>query len=347
MSEAPVRLLYVDDDETLVRLIERKLGRRGYEVVHAPTAEAALRHLGQGGIDVIALDHNLPSGTGVDFLRELAKAGSGPGVVYVTGSAEMDIAVAALKAGASDFVQKAPGEDFLVLLESALQQAVETTRLRSQKEAAEREVRAARDRAELLLREVNHRVANSLALVSSLVGLQAKSVKDPIAKDALAETQSRIFAVASVHQRLYTSDDVRFVAIDEYLRGLLEHLQTSLQKEGMGATIAAELEAIQVPTDRAISLGVVVTELVTNAFKYAYPAGRSGEIRVGFRRTGPDVALLTVADDGPGWAGEGEIKGTGLGSRIVKTISDALGAELRYEIDRGTVASLSLPLGTA
>jgi len=346
MSEAPVRLLYVDDDEALVRLIQRRLGRRGFEVVHAPTAEGALARLREGGIEVIALDHNLPTGTGVDFLKDLAEAGGGPAVVYVTGSAEMDIAVSALKAGASDFVPKTPGEDFLVFLEAALQQAVEKTRLRAQKEAAEREVHVARDRAELLLREVNHRVANSLALVSSLVGLQAKSVSDPIAKAALAETQSRIFAVASVHQRLYTSGDVRFVAIDEYLHGLLDHLQTSMLKEGMGATIVADLERIEVPTDRAISLGVVVTELVTNAFKYAYPPGTPGAVRVGFRAAAPGMARLTVGDDGPGWAGEGKIQGTGLGSRIVRTISDALGGEFRYEVAKGTVASLVLPLGT-
>ena len=86
---------------------------------------------------------------------------------------------------------------------------------------------SARDRAEVLLAEVNHRVANSLALVSSLVTLQAKALIDDAAKSALSETQDRIFAISLVHKRLYSSSNVRSVALDEYLNGLLDHLRTS------------------------------------------------------------------------------------------------------------------------
>lgn len=112
----PVRLLYVDDDLALARLVQRWLGRRGFAVEHAQNGEEALARIARGGIDVIALDHYLAVGTGLDLLRQLAGIENGPAVVYVTGSADMDIAVAALKAGASDFVPKTVGEDFLELL---------------------------------------------------------------------------------------------------------------------------------------------------------------------------------------------------------------------------------------
>ena len=345
MNAPPIRLLYIDDDLALVRLVQRTLGRRGFEVTHATSGDEALAQIEAGSVDVIALDHYLSTGTGLDFLGRLSVLEAPPAVVYVTGSAEMDVAVAALKAGASDFVPKTVGEEFFELLRSALEQAVEKARLEAEKDAAEREVRAARDRAEVLLREVNHRIANSLSLVSSLVNLQANAISDQAAKDALAETQARIYAVSLVHKRLYSSGDARFVNLEEYLGGLLEHLQVSLTGDGHGARLAADLSPVLVPTDMAVNLGVVVTELVTNAFNYAYPAHVVGEIRVHLHAGDDGMVHLSVADDGIGWSGKGEAKGTGLGARIVKAMAISLAADVKY-IDRrpGTTVQLVFPV---
>ncbi|SFZ82450.1 Two-component sensor histidine kinase, contains HisKA and HATPase domains [Devosia enhydra] len=345
MSSAPIRVLYVDDDDALVRLVQRRLGRVGFEVVHAPHAEAALGRLEQGGIDIIALDHYLPGGIGLDLIAELGQREGAPPIVYVTGSAETAIAVSALKAGAVDFVPKTVSEDFTVLLIAALEQAAQKARFEAERIAAEAAVRAARDRAEMLLREVNHRVANSLALVSSLVSLQAKAVQDQAARDALEETQARIYAVSLVHRRLYASDDVSGVSLDEYVEGLLEHLVTSVAEGDRQVKLSTELEGARVATDKAVSLGVVVTELVTNAIKYAFPDGRCGEILVRFRTVGEGQGELAVIDNGIGYAGDGAVKGTGLGSRIVKAMASGLGGSFRYErMPQGTAAILTLQL---
>jgi two-component sensor histidine kinase len=204
----------------------------------------------------------------------------------------------------------------------------------------------ARDRAETLLSEVNHRVANSLALVSSLVSMQAKSMPDEAAKKALVEAQQRIFAVALVHRELYSSGDVRTVTLDEYLSSLLEHLKTSLL--GGGATaLSYTLEPVKLSTDTSINLGVVVTEWVTNAFKYAYPDG-GGEIRVRLRQLSNEKAEMVVEDDGVGRSETEMIKGTGLGSRIVSAMAATIGAEIEYQPRRpGTAARLVFPAALA
>ena len=202
----------------------------------------------------------------------------------------------------------------------------------------------ARDRAEVLLVEVNHRVANSLSLVASLVQLQANAVSDRAAKDALGETHARIFAISLIHKRLYSSGDVRFVALDEYLLSLLDHLETSMRAEGHGASLRYDLEPLEMPTDASINLGVVVAEWVTNAFKYAYP-DRRGEVRVRLKRLPDSRAELVVEDDGIGRNDEGLVKGTGLGTRLVNGIAAAMAAEIQYLGRRpGTVARLIFPL---
>ena len=333
-------ILYVDDDAAMVRLVQRVFGRRGYEVFGAPTIDEALKRIADGGIDVIALDHFLAGETGLDLLARLKDFPSAPPVVYVTGSAETAIAVAALKAGAADYVPKAVDEEFIELLHRAFDQAREKATLQRERDRAQEELRAARDRAELLLHEVNHRVANSLMLVASLVRMSGASIEDPAAKSALVEIQTRILAIAGVHRKLYTRDDPRAVEISEYLSSLLEDLTVTMREAGHGSKIQLVADEANVSTDRAVSVGIVVTELVTNAFKYAYPEGQSGEIRVELRRIAEDRVRLSVDDDGVGFMGDGTPKGTGVGSRIVNALSRGLGTEVRYEAGRGCHVSL-------
>jgi two-component sensor histidine kinase/CHASE3 domain sensor protein len=203
----------------------------------------------------------------------------------------------------------------------------------------------ARDRAEVLLAEVNHRVANSLTMVASLVRLQTNALADKAAKDALEETQARILAVSLVHKRLYSSGDVRFVELDGYLASLLEHLETSMRAEGHGgASLSHQLEPLRLRTDASVNLGVIVTEWVTNAFKYAYP-DRTGDVRVRLARLADGRAELVVEDDGIGRREDAPVKGTGLGTRIVKGVAAALRAEVEYlRRQPGTTARLVFPV---
>ncbi|MCB4771905.1 response regulator [Ancylobacter sp. Lp-2] len=340
------RVLYIDDDPGMARLVQKALMRRGYDVMLAGNAADGLRLIDEDDVHVVALDHFLPTGTGIDVLAALRQRSGAPPVVYVTASAETTVAVQALKAGAIDYVPKTIEAEFIELLTSAIDQAIETARLRRAKERAEREVREARDRAEALLAEVNHRVANSLAMVVSLVRLQSNTIEDKVCRAALAETQARIMAIAGVHRRLYTSSDVRFVAVDEYLQGLVEDLKSSLRQDGNTAQLRLDAEPLTLSTDRAVAVGVLVTELVTNAFKYAYQDGQGGEVRVLLRVLEADDrrAELVVEDDGIGWDGTGSPKGTGLGSRIMRTMVGVLGGDFQLQPrPRGTSISVSFP----
>ena len=258
--------------------------------------------------------------------------------------------MAALKAGAADYVVKDVQGVFLDLLDRAVGQAVQDTELRNERDRAAQEAQDARDRLEalaakqaLLLREVNHRVANSLQLISSLLEMQARRTEDADARDVLHAAAERVEAVSLVHRRLYTSDDVSHVEMDQYLAGLVEELQRSVGTQDASCSIRLRADPVRVETDKAVAIGLVVNELVTNAAKYAYPGRDGGEVRVEFR--GGDGALtLTVEDDGVGLPPSGASpRGSGLGTVIVAAMARTARATVEtVQVQPGTRVTLRL-----
>ena len=328
MSET--RVLYIDDDAGIRRLAARALERRGYRMTVAETGAEGVVKAAAERFDLIAVDHYMPGMDGLETLEALRRLPDPPPVVYVTGSEEGRIAVAALKAGAADYVVKTVGDDFFDLLAASFEQVRARALLKHEKAAAEADLRASNARLEALLGEVNHRVANSLQLVSAMVRLQATALTDPSAREALEDTQRRIQAIAQVHRRLYTSNDVENVDMQEYLGALVDELAETWSTDALPRALTLVAEPIRLPTDRAVSLGVIVTELVTNACKYAYPTS-GGEVRVVLRRIDDDIVLLAVEDDGCGIPEDAVPRGTGLGTKLIRAMAQSLQTIVEYD----------------
>jgi two-component sensor histidine kinase len=346
-NETPIAL-YIDDDADLARLVQRGLKRRGFVVEHAADGEAGLARIRQGGIDVIALDQQMPGLDGLETLARIRAIDNAPPVVFVTASLDSRIAVTALKAGAADYLVKDAKGDFIPLLAVAVAGALNGARMRAAKEAAEAEVRAARDRyaalaaeREMLLREVNHRVGNSLQIIASLLHLQASSTDDEGVKAALTNAMGRVAAVAQVHRRLYTSHDLKGVMLDQYLQALLEDLRRSAEGEKL-TQLTLQADPIEIDPDRAVAVGIIVNELVINAVKYAYPDS-SGSIHVELACRGDEIQL-SVSDQGIGLSDSPAPGSTGMGRRIVEAMATKLGATIRLDKDHsGARVVLSLP----
>jgi two-component sensor histidine kinase/CheY-like chemotaxis protein len=324
------RILYIDDDEGLRILVKRGLEREGYDVETATSGADGIARAAKGGIDVIATDHYMPEMDGLETLARLRELPEAPPVVFVTAAEEGRIAVAAMKAGAADYVIKDVRGEFIPLLKVAIDSALRSVRLRRARDTAEAELRASRDRyaalaaeRELLLREVNHRVGNSLQLVAAFLHMQSASTVNTAVRDALVIAMGRVVAVGHVHRRLYTSEEVQSVCIAQYLASFVEDLTKTSPK---ATKILLDADAVELDPDRAIAVGVIVNELVLNALKYAYPNGTTGPIRIGFKWTGEKTVMLTVEDDGVGY----DVKSaSGLGGRIVKAMATKLGGKVK------------------
>ena len=342
-QDAAPHILYIDDDAGLRRLVTRALERRGFRVDCATGGREGATMAAERRYDLIAVDHYMPGQDGLATLDQIRAQPDPPPVIYVTGSEESRVAVAALKAGAIDYIVKTVGEEFFDLLARAIEQGMARMRMLMEKEQAEARLRESNERLEAMLYEVNHRVANSLQLVSSFVYMQARSVEGADAKAALEDTQRRIAAIAQVHRRLYSGDRVDRVDMAAYLKSLSHDLEETWSTPEAPRSIGLSAEPVTLDTDKAVAIGVIVNELVANACKYAYPADQAGKVRVALTRSSGDV-LLRVEDDGCGMPGDGSVKGTGIGSKLV----NAMVANLRGRLDHdpthpGVRITISVP----
>ncbi len=226
--------------------------------------------------------------------------------------------------------------------------------------ATERESRlkALVEQRELLVKEIHHRVKNNLQIVSSLLSLQSQRIRSPEARAEFQAARDRVRALALLHRHLYGHGDLETIDFLAFARELVEQLHGLLDDDLKArVAVSVEMDRVRLEPDKAVPLGLVITEAVSNAFKYAFPDDRSGSVTVRFAVEG-DAAVLTVADDGvgpaPRAAGEagaveadGDADGGGLGRVLMAGFAQQLGGELAIETAGGTRVTLRFPLAPA
>ncbi|WP_169798379.1 sensor histidine kinase [Sphingomonas soli] len=173
--------------------------------------------------------------------------------------------------------------------------------------------------------ETHHRIANSLQLLVAMVSMEARRIADPIAVAALDMTMRRITAIAGVQRMLYQSHAEATVELGAYLTDLCSELQQGCADEAIGRRVRVAAGQIQVSAEDATAVGVIVSELVSNACKYAYPAGTPGDVFVTLRAMPFDGYVLEISDRGSGIFPDAAPQGTGRGSRVIAMMAHRLG----------------------
>jgi chemotaxis protein methyltransferase CheR len=206
----------------------------------------------------------------------------------------------------------------------------------------EREHAAAHERIGMLLQELTHRVKNSLQIIGAMVMIEARSHRSGEGRAALERVSNRIAALGQLYSALSKADTVEDVDAATYLDELCRDLIESVHKEGdTSVTLKTDIASELLPTDRAIPIGLIVNELVTNAVKYAFPGEAKGTVMVTLKRV-PGELRLTVADDGQGL--DPRRADSGLGGRLVDGFAQQLGGQVERKSDsQGTAVHLILP----
>ena len=208
------------------------------------------------------------------------------------------------------------------------------------------QIQAALREKEALLRELFHRVKNNLQVVSSLLNLQSESLTDEQAREMFREGRHRIHSMALIHERLYQAKDLARIDIKQYVHDLASELffAYGVSAERIRLAVDVNTDGAIIDIEKAVPLGLIINELLTNALKYAFPDGRAGEMTVRIEPAPGNMLKLTVADDGVGLPAGIDVNDPAtLGLQLVSTLAEQLRGSLEARPQPGAAFTITFP----
>ncbi|HDZ15315.1 MAG TPA: sensor histidine kinase, partial [Pricia sp.] len=184
-----------------------------------------------------------------------------------------------------------------------------------------------------LLKEIHHRVKNNLQMVSSLLSLQTKNTRSKAAIEALEEGKSRVKAMALIHQKLYQNEDLSVIEMQGYIESLINSVQSVYRKNGHNIAIEVDTEGVELDIDRAIPFGLILNELVSNSFKYAFPVDDGkGKIHIIIKKSESQEGFFEYSDNGIGLPEDSEdLSKSSMGIRLMNRLANQLQTTLNVD----------------
>jgi two-component sensor histidine kinase len=356
----PLRLLHIEDSFTDAALTERSLTRAGYDVLSQRVVDACQMRaaLSAQSWDLIIADYRLPGFDAPAALSILKASGLDIPFIVISGAMGEELAVAIMKAGAQDYLLK----DDLARLAPAVEREIREARSRREGIQTEWALTESRERIvtqntafekqadllqqrETMLREIHHRVKNNMQVMSSLLSLQSRAALNNETRRMLEDNQNRIQSMALLHEILYQSEDLAVVDFPKYLLRMVHHLFRCYGVDQQRIRLRAELEPIGLELDDALPTGLLISEVLSNSLKHAFPDERPGEVRIRLWRESATSVSLAVSDNGVGLpAGLDWSTSRSLGLRLVRVLADQLHASLELRSHGGTEIKLAFQI---
>ncbi len=319
-------LIYIVDDNPDDRELERKhildvFPDAAIREFTEATEFASALEKGASEPDLVVTDYQLKWSTGLEVVERVKERFPDCPVIMFTGTGDEEVAVAAMKAGAEDYVVKSAKH--FGQFRTSVKTVVENAQHRRTIARTEAQLRDALRQKELLLQELNHRTKNNLLTVMSLMKLRARRSDNPEIKELLSELAGRVQSLASVQSQILASDDLGRIDFAAYLADVAAALQRMHGNGHIALRVDLDAELV-LPVQRAGPLALLVYEVILNSFKHAFPALDEGSIFVGIDGSRKEQPVIVVEDDGVGF----DHSAKGMGTTLIGELAQEADAEV-------------------
>jgi len=346
------RILVVDDEKKLCEYLKRELEKEGYKVSVAYDGPSGLEYFKNNRVDIVITDIRMPRMNGLKMLEVCREISEDFVSIIITGFGDHEKAIEALRLGVFEYLRKPLSIEEVM---TSIGKAIDLLSLRRGLSAYRREleienalktqyaekIEKSLKEKEVMLKEIHHRVKNNLQVISSLLSLQSRHIKDKEALELFNDSRNRIYSMSLIHERLYQSEDLARIDFAGYLRTLTRDLFRSYNVDPNVIKMNLELKDVFLNVNTGIPCGLIINEMVTNSLKHGFPDGRRGEIQIGFYERKKGEYTLNVRDNGIGFPEDFDFRNTeSLGMYLVVSLVEQLDGTI--ELDKGEGTSFTI-----
>jgi len=336
-----ISVLFVDDNESIRRLYQRLLEKHVNHFYIARNGHHGLQLYRENKPDLVITDINMPVMDGLEMVREIKNIDPNAKIVVMSAYNVKENFIESINLGVDGYLMK-PVEAKKLL--SLIDEFAGITMMKWELESKERMRREAEEylkkslaEKDVLLREVHHRVKNNMQIISSILRMQGRTIEDPRLKDILQESQNRIHSMALIHENLYSNESLANIRFANYVQSLSGNIARTYANQQAKVRFDYDIDDAYLPIDVAIPCGLIINELISNSFKYAFKEKDKGIIGIHFKKMDGDKYRLSVFDDGVGIAPDIDITKTrSLGMKIIHKLVKQIDGELETDFTEGT-----------